>query len=136
MPLAAIEAIGADVVAAVGVKRAVWTHWNLMAEASKQTMDLRFATTEDREAVVGHGRRRGAVAVGVADSAGARDSARSGSSARTARAVFRPRHGEKYSSTAVLDAEARLLARAEKRDRADGAPRALRRGRLRLERSS
>ena len=53
VPLAAIEAISADVVAAVSVKRAVWTHWNLMAEASKQTMDLRFATTEDREAVVG-----------------------------------------------------------------------------------
>ena len=53
VPLAAIEAISADVVAAVAVKRAVWTHWNLMAEASKQTMDLRFATTEDREAVVG-----------------------------------------------------------------------------------
>jgi hypothetical protein len=35
------------------VKRAVWTHWNLMAEAAKQTMDLRFATTEDREAVAG-----------------------------------------------------------------------------------
>jgi conjugative relaxase-like TrwC/TraI family protein len=52
VPLAAIEAIAADVVAAIEVKRAVWTHWNLMAEASKQTMDLRFATTSDREAVV------------------------------------------------------------------------------------
>jgi hypothetical protein len=50
--LAAIEAIATDVVTAVQVKRAVWNHWNLMAEASRQTMDLRFATTSDREAVV------------------------------------------------------------------------------------
>ena len=34
------------------MKRSTWTHWNLMAEASRQTMDLRFATTADREAVV------------------------------------------------------------------------------------
>lgn len=53
VPLRVIEAIGADVVAAVSVKRSVWTHWNLLAEASKQTMDLRFASTGDREAVVG-----------------------------------------------------------------------------------
>lgn len=32
-PLAAIEALAADIVAAVEVKRAVWNHWNLMAEA-------------------------------------------------------------------------------------------------------
>ena len=52
VPLAAIEAIGADVVVAVEVKRTVWNHWNLMAEASKRTMDLRFASTSDREAIV------------------------------------------------------------------------------------
>ena len=92
VPLAAIEAIGADVVAAVSVKRAVWNHWNLMAEASKQTMDLRFATTEDREAVVATGRRRSAGAVG------GRSPRRSSrlSPARFQRedgtSVFRPRH--------------------------------------------
>ena len=52
VPLQAVESIAADVVAAVSVKRSVWNHWNLMAEASKQTMDLRFATTADREAVI------------------------------------------------------------------------------------
>jgi conjugative relaxase-like TrwC/TraI family protein len=114
VPLAAIEAISADVVAAVSVKRAVWTHWNLMAEASKQTMDLRFATTEDREAVIG-------LVVDAAQSRSvvltppelalspARFQREDGGTTR-----FRPRHGEKYSSTAVLDAEARLLSRAEK----------------------
>lgn len=113
VPLAAIEAIGAEVVAAVSVKRAVWTHWNLMAEAAKQTMDLRFATTEDREAVVGL----------IVDAAQARSLVLTPpelalSPARFQRedgtSRFRPRHGEKYSSIAVLEAEGRLLARAEK----------------------
>lgn len=110
--LAAIEAISADVVAAVSVKRAVWTHWNLMAEASKQTMDLRFATSEDREAVVGL----------VVDAAQLRSVVLTPPELATSpirfqredgTSRFRPRHGEKYSSAAVLEAEARLLARAE-----------------------
>jgi conjugative relaxase-like TrwC/TraI family protein len=113
VPLAAIEAISADVVAAVAVKRAVWTHWNLMAEASKQTMDLRLATSQDREAVVGL----------VVDAAQSRSVVLTPPELATTPARFqredgtsrfRPRHGEKYSSTAVLDAEARLLGRAEK----------------------
>lgn len=113
VPLAAIEAISAVVVAAVSVKRAVWTHWNLVAEASKQTMDLRFATTEDRETVIG-------LVVDAAQSRSvvltppelALSPARFQREDGTTR--FRPRHGEKYSSTAVLDAEARLMSRAEK----------------------
>ena len=113
VPLAAIDAISAGVVAAVAVKLAVWTHWNLVAEASKQTMDLRFATTEDREAVIG-------LVVDAAQSRSvvltppelALSPARFQREDGTSR--FRPRHGEKYSSTAVLDAEARLLGRAER----------------------
>jgi conjugative relaxase-like TrwC/TraI family protein len=113
VPLTAIEAISADVVAAVSVKRAVWTHWNLMAEASKQTMDLRFATSGDREAVVGL----------VVDAAQSRSVVLTPPELATSpirfqredgTSRFRPRHGETYSSAAVLDAEARLLARAEK----------------------
>ena len=110
VPLPAIEAIAADIIAAVGEKRAVWTHWTLMAEASKQTMDLRFATTEDREAVVAM----------VVDAAQLRSvpltppelavspvrfQREDGSS------VFRPRHSVKYSSTEIIEAESRLLDR-------------------------
>lgn len=114
VPLAVVEAIGAEVVAVVSVKRAVWNHWNLMAEASKQTMDLRFATTEDREAVVAM----------VVDAAQLRSLVLTPpelaiSPARFQRedgtSLFRPRHGAKYSSTAVIEAEARLLDRAEAR---------------------
>lgn len=114
VPLVAVEAIARDVVTVVSEKRAVWSHWNLIAEASKQTMDLRFATAAEREAVV-------AMIV---------DTAQAGSVALTppelsispvrlqrddGTSVFRPRHSVKYSSTAVIEAEARLLDRAEAR---------------------
>jgi len=114
VPLAAVEAIGADVVAAVSVKRAVWNHWNLMAEASKQTMDLRFATTEGREAVV-------AMIVEAAQlrSVELTPPELAISPARFQRedgtSVFRPRRSAKYSSTTVIEAEARLLDRADAR---------------------
>ncbi|MCW2830278.1 MAG: conjugal transfer protein, partial [Aeromicrobium sp.] len=110
--LSAVEAIAADVVTAVSVNRAVWSHWNLLAEASKQTMDLRFASTEDREAFVAM----------VVDAAQGRSVALTppelaSSPVRLQRddgtSAFRPRHCVKYSSAAVLDAEARLLERAE-----------------------
>jgi conjugative relaxase-like TrwC/TraI family protein len=112
IPLAAIEAIGADVVAAVEVKRAVWNHWNLMAEASRQTMDLRFATTLDREVVVSmvvDAAQRQSVSLTPPELATSpiRFQREDGTS------LFRPRHSAKYSSTAIIEAEARLLDRSE-----------------------
>ncbi|WP_082575348.1 MULTISPECIES: MobF family relaxase [unclassified Nocardioides] len=112
VPLAAVEAIAGDVVAVIGVKRATWGHWNLMAEATKQTMDLRFATTADREAVLGT----------VVDAAQARSVRLTPPELATSpvrfqredgTSVFRPKHAERYSSRLILDAEARLLTRAE-----------------------
>lgn len=46
-----IASLGQDVVASVGEKRSTWHRWNLTAEAARQTMGYRFATTEDREAI-------------------------------------------------------------------------------------
>lgn len=112
VPLAAIEAIATDVVTAVEVKRAVWTHWNLMAEASKQTMDLRFATTSDREAVVtmvvdaAQGHSVSLTPPELATSP-VRFQREDGTS------LFRSRHSAKYSSTAIIEAEARLLVWSE-----------------------
>ncbi|WP_148046790.1 AAA family ATPase [Nocardioides pocheonensis] len=117
VPLRAVEAIAADVVAAVSIKRSVWNHWNLMAEASKQTMDLRFATTADRESAIAM----------VVDSAQAQSVALTppdltlspaGFRREDGTSVFRPRHSVKYSSTAIIAAEGQLLARSE----ASGAP--------------
>ncbi|WP_354002491.1 hypothetical protein [Agromyces larvae] len=53
LPLEEIDRLGERVMHAVNEKRATWRHWNLAAEASRQTMHLRFASAEDREAVVG-----------------------------------------------------------------------------------
>ena len=50
-------------------KRSTWKHWNLWAEASRQTMGWRFASAEDREAVVGDDRRGREAGVAHADSA-------------------------------------------------------------------
>lgn len=49
---AEVAALGAGVVEVVGEKRSTWRHWNLVAEAARQSMGLRFATAEDREVVV------------------------------------------------------------------------------------
>jgi conjugative relaxase-like TrwC/TraI family protein len=112
VPLAAVQVIGADVVAKVSEKRSTWTHWNLIAEASRQTMDLRFATTADRDAVV-------AMVVDAAQEVSVSltppELAISPAAFRRpdGTSVFRPKHSVKYSSVAVLDAEARLLERAE-----------------------
>jgi hypothetical protein len=112
VPLAAIEAMARDVLSAVEVKRAVWTHWNLMAEASKQTMDLRFGTTSDREAVVSM-----LVAAAQRQSVSLTPPELAISPVRLQRedgtSLFRPRHSAKYSSTAIIEAEARLLNRSE-----------------------
>jgi conjugative relaxase-like TrwC/TraI family protein len=112
LPPAAIGAIATNVVTAVAVKRTVWTHWNLVAEASKQTTGMRFATTSDREAalsmVVDAARRRSVTLtppeLGSSPVSFQREDGTS---------LFRPRHSAKYSSTAVMEAEARLLTRSE-----------------------
>ena len=51
VPLDLIVQVGWSVVEVVGEKRSTWRRWNLMAEASRQTMGWRFATVEDREAI-------------------------------------------------------------------------------------
>ena len=53
VPLDTIADLGRSVVAMVGEKRSTWRRWNLHAEASRQLMGIRFASTEDREAITG-----------------------------------------------------------------------------------
>src|SRR5699024_500788 len=47
VPLDAVAELGASVVEVVGEKRSTWRRWNLMAEASRQTMGWRFATRSE-----------------------------------------------------------------------------------------
>ncbi|MFI5623465.1 MobF family relaxase [Nocardioides sp. NPDC051685] len=111
---ATIEEIGARVVAEVGSKRATWRHWNLWAEASRQTMAWRFPTAEDREQVVAR-----IVAYAEHSSIALTPPELATSPPEFQRedgtSTFRPRHATRYSSTAVLAAEDRLLKRAESR---------------------
>ncbi|TAM68559.1 MAG: conjugal transfer protein [Microbacteriaceae bacterium] len=53
LPLDQVHDIATVVLMEVGNRRATWGHWNLHAEAARQTMGLRFATAEDRDAVIG-----------------------------------------------------------------------------------
>ena len=111
VPLDAIGELGRTVVGVVGERRSTWRRWNLMAEASRQTMGWRFATMQDREAVVGM----------VADAAEAvslrltpPDFATSPVAFRRVdgTSVFRPKHSTVFSSELLLAAEDRLLDRS------------------------
>jgi conjugative relaxase-like TrwC/TraI family protein len=111
--LDAIELIGQAVTSVVGEKRSTWTRWNLHAEASRQLMGLRFASTTDRKAITG-------MVVDAAEQASLRltppELAISPALFRRAdgSSRFRPSASTVFSSENLLAAEDRLLARAEK----------------------
>ncbi|MBP2384009.1 conjugative relaxase-like TrwC/TraI family protein [Brachybacterium sacelli] len=111
VPLDAIAELGQTVVGVVGEKRSTWRRWNLMAEASRQTMGWRFATMQDREAVVG-------MIADAAEQASLRltppDLATSPAVFRRVdgTSVFRPKHSTVFSSELLLEAEDRLLDRS------------------------
>ena len=106
-----IVEVGSSVVEQVSEKRSTWRHWNLWAEASRQTMEWRFATVQDREAVVGM----------VVDAATRASLSLTPPELAMSPAVFRredgssrfrPQHAIVFSSAELLAAEDRLLARA------------------------
>ncbi len=111
MPLDVIASLGQDVVIAVGEKRSTWHRWNLTAEAARQTMRYRFASTEDREAVLG-------LVVDAAEAASLRLTPPELASSPAAfrrpdgTSVFRPKHSALFTSEVLLAAEDRLLERA------------------------
>lgn len=111
IPLDVIASLGASVVEAVGEKRSTWRRWNLMAEAARQTTGYRFASTEDREAIVG-------LVVDAAEAASLRltppelASSPAGFRRPDGTSVFRPKHSTVFSSEVLLAAEDRLLERA------------------------
>lgn len=114
LPHEVIEHVAVAVVERVGDRRPTWRRWNLHAEASRQLMHLRFATTSDREAVIG-------LVVDAAEKASLRLTPPQLASTPEAfqradgSSVFRPRYGAVYSSAAVFAAEDRLLRLADTR---------------------
>ncbi len=112
VPLDVVGDVAVSVVGAVEEKRSTWKHWNLWAEASRQTMGWRFARAEDREVVVGM----------IVDAAKQESLTLTPPELVTTPEVFRrpdgttrfrPRHSVVFTSEALLAAEDRLLARAE-----------------------
>lgn len=114
LPRDVLGELSAAVVERMGERRSTWRRWNLHAEASRQLMHLRFASTSDREAVIG-------LVVDAAE----RNSLRLTPPELTTMpeafqradgsSVFRPKFGAVYSSAAVFEAEDRLLRLAETR---------------------
>ena len=109
-----LRQIGARVVGIVAEKQSTWRHWNLWAEAARQTMGWRFATIADREQVV----------TMIVDAAESRSTALTSPELASSpvnytrpdgTSVFRPKYGTVFSSVEVLAAEDHLLERADTR---------------------
>jgi conjugative relaxase-like TrwC/TraI family protein len=104
-----LNQLAVRVVEAASERRSTWTRWNLYAEAARQTMEWRFATTADREAIVGmttDAAQERSVRLTPPELAATPVEFRRADGT----SVFRPRNAERYSSIALLDAEERLLA--------------------------
>ncbi|KDA06384.1 conjugal transfer protein [Microbacterium sp. CH12i] len=108
VPLDVVRGLGQSVVTVVGEKRSTWRRWNLTAEAARQTMRYRFASTRDREAIIG-------MVVDAAEAVSIRltppELASSPAVFRRSdeTSVFRPKNSTVFSSGELLDAEERLL---------------------------
>ena len=111
IPVDVVAEVGASVVGAVSEKRSTWRHWNLWAEASRQTMGWRFASAEDRETVIGmvvDAAKRESQSLTPPELAFSPEVFRREDDST----VFRPRHSVVFTSEALLAAEDRLLARS------------------------
>ena len=111
VPLDLLADLAQTVLIVVSEKRPAWRHWNLYAEAVRQTKGLRFATTEDRMALVAAITARaeaGSVRLTPPDLAATPVEFRR----EDGTSILRPKHSALYSSQALLDAEARLVDRA------------------------
>lgn len=115
LPLEEVHRIAAVVLAQVADRRSTWRRWNLHAEAVRQTMSFRFASTADREAIVGL----------IVDAAETRSRRLTPPELATSPTVFqrpdgtsafRPKASTVYSSESVLAAEDRLRDAARRRD--------------------
>jgi len=109
-----IVTVARATVGAVSEKRSTWRHWNLWAEASRQTMEWRFRSAGDREKAV-EAIAEEAERVSVALTPGEL-ALTPGVFRRTdGTSRFRPCHDVVFTSEEILAAEARLLGRAEDR---------------------
>lgn len=114
VPQDVIADVAATVLIAVGDKKSTWRRWNLIAEVARQTKAWRFVTTEDRLAVtmaITDQALEGSVRLTPPDieATPATFLRADGTS------IFRPKDSAVYTSQALLDAEERLVKRADTR---------------------
>jgi conjugative relaxase-like TrwC/TraI family protein len=110
----AVSEVARATVGAVSQKRSTWRHWNLWAEASRQTVEWRFATVEDREAAVCavvEEAERISISLTPPELASSPGVFRRSDGT----SLFRPQHSVSFTSEEILAAEDRLLARGESR---------------------
>ena len=108
----AVHEVARAAVGQVSEKRSTWKHWNLWAEASRQTVEWRFASVADREAVVDQiveEAKRVSVALTPPELAFSPGVFRRSNGT----SLFRPQHSIAYSSEEILAAEGRLITRAD-----------------------
>ncbi|MFC4628282.1 MobF family relaxase [Promicromonospora alba] len=108
VPQDVVDMAASVVLSVVGDKRATWKHWNLWAEAERQTMHWRMATHHDRVQVV---TRIVAQAEGGSVTLTPPELAPTPLAMRRAdgSSTLRPKHSVVFTSQAVLNAEKRLL---------------------------
>jgi conjugative relaxase-like TrwC/TraI family protein len=105
---ATVAGVARQVVHVVGERRSTWRRWNLHAEASRQLMGVRFATTTDRDITLNR-------VVAAAEAASVRLSPPDLASVplelqRTdGTSVLRPRHATVFTSAELLAAEDELI---------------------------
>ena len=118
VPEDAIITAAAQTFATVSDKKSTWTHWNLWAEASRQTLGWRFASAADRETVTA---RIVQIAKGGSIELTPGDLAPTPATLQRPDGTTRlgPRHHTVFTSVEVWEAEQRLLDLAEHH----GAPR-------------
>ncbi|MGO2944086.1 MAG: MobF family relaxase [Brevibacterium aurantiacum] len=115
LPVQTIDELSHAVLEHVSERCSTWKRWHLHAEAVRQSMPFRFASAEDRTAIVemiadAAEQQSLALTPGELASTPERWRRSDGTSA------FRPRHVTVYSSAQILDAEDRLLAAARTRE--------------------
>ncbi|MDR2975064.1 MAG: relaxase domain-containing protein [Propionibacteriaceae bacterium] len=106
-----IDSVAGDVLGILAEKRSTWRRWNIHAEASRQTMGWRFASTSDREMltelIVDAAEQQSLQLTPAELTAPDQFHRLDGTS------VFRPKHMTVFSSQDLLDAEQRLLDLAQ-----------------------
>lgn len=110
VPLDMISQVGWQVMTAVADRRATWRRWNLFAEATRQTMDWRFASARDRETVttmIADAAEQASLRLTPGEPLTPAALRRADGSSR-----LRPKHSALYTSEALYAAEERLLERS------------------------